>query len=79
MPRSARLAHVVESPASTGRRLGRSASAVGPTYEITSTFAQLVIEADSPILMHGSLTDFEANSELILAPLRVAAVAYRAG
>src|SRR4051794_17131055 len=47
-------------------------------YEITSTFAELVIEAESPILLHGWVADFEANAELILAPLRAAGVAFEA-
>jgi hypothetical protein len=45
-------------------------------YEITSSFAELVIEAESPILLHGWLTDYEVNAEQVLARLRSAGVSY---
>jgi hypothetical protein len=47
-------------------------------YEVTSPFAELVIEAESPILLHGSVADVEAYVDRILAPLRAAGVAYSA-
>jgi hypothetical protein len=47
-------------------------------YEIRSPFAELVIEAESPILMHGPVAVAEANADRILAPLRDAGVAYTA-
>jgi hypothetical protein len=47
-------------------------------YEVTSPFAELVVEAESPILMHGPVADVESNVDRILAPLRAAGVAYTA-
>ncbi len=47
-------------------------------YEITAPFAELVIEAESPILLHGPVDDIEANVDRILAPLRAAGIAYEA-
>ena len=47
-------------------------------YEIRSAFAELVVEADSPILLHGRATDLATNAELILAPLQAAEIAYDA-
>jgi hypothetical protein len=47
-------------------------------YEVTSTFAELVVEAASPILLHGPVADVESNAEGILALLRAAGVAYTA-
>jgi hypothetical protein len=47
-------------------------------YEIQSPFAELVIEAEAPILMHGPVADVEANADQILAPLREAGVGYTA-
>jgi hypothetical protein len=47
-------------------------------YEIRSPFAELVIEAESPILLHGPVAEVEANVGQILAPLREAGVGYTA-
>jgi hypothetical protein len=47
-------------------------------YEIRSPFAELFIEAEWPILMHGPVAEVEANVERILAPLRQAGVGYAA-
>jgi len=47
-------------------------------YEIASEFAELTLEAESPALLHGWVTDLEVNTELVLAPLRAGAVAYTA-
>lgn len=47
-------------------------------YEIGCTWAELVIEAEAPILMHGAVADVLVNAERILAPLRAAGVAYTA-
>jgi hypothetical protein len=44
-------------------------------FEVTSPFAELVVEAESPILMHGPVADVESNVDRILAPLRAAGVA----
>lgn len=51
-------------------------------YEVISTFAELVIEADSPILLHGLAispsADVEATIDRILALLRAAGIGYTA-
>jgi hypothetical protein len=47
-------------------------------YEIRCRFAELVVEAESPILMHGTVTEVETNAEHILAPLREAGIGYTA-
>lgn len=45
-------------------------------YEILSPFAELVLEADSPALLHGWLTNYHVNVELVFALLRSAEIAY---
>ena len=45
-------------------------------YELTSPFAELVMEAESPILLHGWLMDDQINVEEILASLRSLEIAY---
>jgi hypothetical protein len=47
-------------------------------YEITSDFAELTLEAESPALLHGWVIDFEVNAEQVLATLRAGGVAYTA-
>ncbi len=47
-------------------------------YEIRSPFAELVIEAESLILMHGPVAEVEINANRILVPLRHAGVRYAA-
>jgi hypothetical protein len=47
-------------------------------YEVVSPFAELVIESEAPILLHGPVAHVEANADRILAPLRKAGVAYAA-
>jgi hypothetical protein len=47
-------------------------------YEIRSPFAGLVIEAESPILMHGLVAEVKTNAERILAPLREAGMGHTA-
>jgi hypothetical protein len=47
-------------------------------YEMRCPFAELVIEAESPFLMHGEVADVITNAERILAPLREAGVSYSA-
>jgi hypothetical protein len=60
-------------------RLGWSVRKCSRTdYEIRSPFAELVIEAESPILMHGPVAEVAANVERILAPLREAGVGHTA-
>jgi hypothetical protein len=40
------------------------------------SFAELVVEAGSPILMHGAVADVVANLARILSPLREADICY---
>jgi hypothetical protein len=47
-------------------------------YEVRSPFAELVIEAESPILCHGSVAGVEATAERILAMWRASEIAYSA-
>ena len=43
-------------------------------YEIRSDWAELVIEAEGPILMHGSIANAAVNVERVLARLRAAGI-----
>jgi hypothetical protein len=45
-------------------------------YEVFSDWAELVIEAESPILMHGMVAALPARAEELVAPLRAAGVAF---
>jgi hypothetical protein len=47
-------------------------------YEVRSPFAELVIEAESPTLMHGPVGEVEANAGRILAMPRAAGIGYKA-
>ena len=47
-------------------------------YEVFSDWAELVIEAESPILMHGPVADLPDRAEELVAPLRAAGVAFTA-
>jgi hypothetical protein len=47
-------------------------------YEVISDWAELVIEAEGPILMHGPVADLPTRAEEIVAPLRVAGVSFTA-
>jgi hypothetical protein len=47
-------------------------------YEVISDWAELVIEAESPILMHGPVADLPARAEELVAPLRAAGVSFTA-
>jgi hypothetical protein len=47
-------------------------------FEVISDWAELVIEAESPILMHGPVADLQARAEELVAPLRDAGVAFSA-
>jgi hypothetical protein len=47
-------------------------------YEVISDWAELVIESESPILMHGPVADLLARAEELVAPLRAAGVAFTA-
>ena len=45
-------------------------------FEIWSDWAELVIESEKPILMHGPVADVLANAEKLLARLREAEIEY---
>lgn len=47
-------------------------------YEVFGPWCELVIESESPILMHGSVTDVVAHAEDLVAPLRAAGVSFTA-
>ena len=47
-------------------------------YEITSDWAELVIEAESPILMHGVVADLPSRVIELVSPLRAAGVVFTA-
>jgi len=47
-------------------------------FEVISDWAELVIEATGPILMHGSVADVLNRAEELVSPLRAAGVAFTA-
>jgi hypothetical protein len=47
-------------------------------FEVRGPWAELVIEAESPILMHGLVADVLANAEEVVAPLRAVGVSFTA-
>ena len=47
-------------------------------YEVISQFADLIIEAESPIVLHGPVAEVKASADRILAILRVASISYNA-
>ena len=47
-------------------------------YEVSGPWAQLIIEADAPILMHGFLVDVLVHVDELLSPLGGAGVAFTA-
>jgi hypothetical protein len=47
-------------------------------YEVISDWAELVIEAEDPILMHGPVADLQARAEELVAPLRAAGLSFTA-
>ncbi|HEX5442317.1 MAG TPA: hypothetical protein VFW87_00750, partial [Pirellulales bacterium] len=47
-------------------------------YEVVTDWAELVIESESPILMHGLVADLPARAEELVAPLRSAGVSFTA-
>ena len=47
-------------------------------YEVRSPFAELIIEAESPMLLHGPVAEVEVNADRILATLRAAGIGYAA-
>lgn len=47
-------------------------------YEVVSDWAELVIEAGSPILMHGLVADLPDRVEELVSPLRTAGISFTA-
>jgi hypothetical protein len=47
-------------------------------FEIISDSAELVIESESPILMHGPVADLIARAEELVTPLRMAGITFTA-
>lgn len=47
-------------------------------YEVMSDWAELIIESESPILMHGPVADLLDRVEELVAPLRAAGVVFSA-
>ena len=47
-------------------------------YEIQCSWAELVIDGDMPIVLHGPVGNIVANAKRILQPLREAGVVYTA-
>ena len=47
-------------------------------YEVFGPWCELVIEAESPILMHGPVADVLVHAKELLAPLRTAGVSFTA-
>ena len=45
-------------------------------YEVVGPWCELVIEAESPILVHGPVADVLCHVEELLAPLRAAGVVF---
>jgi hypothetical protein len=46
-------------------------------FEVRSSWAELVIEAESPILLHGAVDDVVGRAGELVEPLRRAGVAFR--
>lgn len=46
--------------------------------EVRCPWAELIIEAESPILVHGPVADLPARVDELVAPLRVAGVSFTA-
>ena len=47
-------------------------------YEVVSDWAELVIEAGFPILVHGLVADLPARVEELVTPLRTAGISFAA-
>jgi hypothetical protein len=47
-------------------------------YEVLGQWCELIIEAETPILMHGAVADIVARAEELVAPLRAARVRFNA-
>jgi len=47
-------------------------------YEVQCDWAELIIESESPILMHGPVADMGARAEELISPLRAAGISFTA-
>lgn len=47
-------------------------------YEVFGPWCELIIESESPILMHGAVADVLTHAEELVAPLRTARVQFTA-
>jgi hypothetical protein len=47
-------------------------------YEVSNDWSELVIESETPILMHGMVADLPTRVEELVAPLRAACVSFSA-
>jgi hypothetical protein len=47
-------------------------------FEVSCLWAELVLESDNPILLHGSVTDVVTNAQHILEPIRATNITYTA-
>ncbi|WP_417384554.1 hypothetical protein [Gimesia sp.] len=45
-------------------------------YEIDSDYAELIIEGDETILMHGAIADFDSNASSVVAILEENGIGY---
>jgi hypothetical protein len=45
-------------------------------YEVRCDFAELVLDCDNPILIHGPVADLLANLPCVIEPLAAAGIAY---
>lgn len=45
-------------------------------FEIKSDWAELILEGESPVLLHGAVLDFPSRAEELLAPLRASGVTF---
>lgn len=47
-------------------------------YEVISDWAELVIESERPIIMHGPVAGLQSRAEELVVPLRAAGVSFTA-
>jgi hypothetical protein len=45
-------------------------------YEIKNDYAELILEGESPVLLHGSVSGLSSRAEELLAPLRANGVSF---
>jgi len=46
------------------------------SFEIVSDWAELILEGESPVLFHGSVSELPSRAEELLAPLKTNGVAF---